>query len=442
MCFCSTANKYLEHDAIIFKSNIHISILNNMQIQLVKTPIENLKLGMFVSKLDCPWLDTPFSLQGFPVKTKSDINALKKYCSYVYIDVEKQIEIEEKESVESNQSKVITKLIKKDFINSFNTSILSYKDKISFTDELPNANKALTESKKIVRDIMVDLKISGKLKLPSLAMSTKTLMDSVLRNSDAITWLSLMKQKDDYMYRHSVSSSIYAFLLGRHLGYDQQELHMLGLGAMLLDIGKTKIPDELLNKSEVLTESEINLMRKHVGFGLEILDRTPDVSPIVRSMLETHHERHDGTGYPKGLTGESIPMFGRIAGIVDSFDAMTSQRPYAQQKSTYDCLRAFNQLSDKLYQKQLVEQFIQAIGFFPTGTLVELNTGSVGVVVRQNSSSKLKPDVIIILDENKNFKDEFVTISLEERKSLWINKGVEPGSYDIDPTEFFLVEEN
>ena len=413
-----------------------------MQIQLVKTPIENLKLGMFVSKLDCAWLDTPFSLQGFPVKTKSDINALKKYCSYVYIDVEKQIEIEEKESVESNQSKEKLKSIKEDFLTSFNTSILSYKDKISFTDELPNANKALTESNTIIHDVMAELKTSGKLKLSSLKKSTKTLMDSVLRNSDAITWLSLMKQKDDYIYRHSVSSSIYAFLLGRHLGYDQQELQMLGLGAMLLDIGKTKIPDTLLNKVEALTESETSLIRKHVDFGLEVLDQTAEISPIVRSMLETHHERHDGTGYPKGLAGESIPMFGRIAGIVDSFDAMTSQRPYAQQISTYECLRAFNQLSDKLFQKQIVEQFIQAIGFFPTGTLVELSNESVGVVVRQNSSSKLKPDVIVILDKNKNFKDEFVTISLEERKSLWINKGLEPGSYDIDPTEYFLIEEN
>ena len=413
-----------------------------MQIQLVKTPIENLKLGMFVSKLDCPWLDTPFSLQGFPVKTKSDINALKKYCSYVYIDVEKQIEIEEKESVESNQSKERSESIKEDFLTSFNTSILSYKDKISFTDELPNANKALKESNTIIHDVMAELKTSGKLKLSSLKKSTETLMDSVLRNSDAITWLSLMKQKDDYIYRHSVSSSIYAFLLGRHLGYDQQELQMLGLGAMLLDIGKTKIPDTLLNKVEALTESETSLIRKHVDFGLEVLDQTAEISPIVRSMLETHHERHDGTGYPKGLAGESIPMFGRIAGIVDSFDAMTSQRPYAQQISTYECLRAFNQLSDKLFQKQIVEQFIQAIGFFPTGTLVELSNESVGVVVRQNSSSKLKPDVIVILDKNKNFKDEFVTISLEERKSLWINKGLEPGSYDIDPTEYFLIEEN
>ena len=413
-----------------------------MQIQLVKTPIENLKLGMFVSKLDCPWLDTPFSLQGFPVKTKSDINALKKYCSYVYIDVEKQIEIEEKESVESNQSKEKSESIKEDFLTSFNTSILSYKDKISFTDELPNANKALKESNTIIHDVMAELKTSGKLKLSSLKKSTETLMDSVLRNSDAITWLSLMKQKDDYIYRHSVSSSIYAFLLGRHLGYDQQELQMLGLGAMLLDIGKTKIPDTLLNKVEALTESETSLIRKHVDFGLEVLDQTAEISPIVRSMLETHHERHDGTGYPKGLAGESIPMFGRIAGIVDSFDAMTSQRPYAQQISTYECLRAFNQLSDKLFQKQIVEQFIQAIGFFPTGTLVELSNESVGVVVRQNSSSKLKPDVIVILDKNKNFKDEFVTISLEERKSLWINKGLEPGSYDIDPTEYFLIEEN
>lgn len=413
-----------------------------MQIELIKTPIKDLKLGMFVSKLDRPWLDTPFVLQGFPLKTKSDINALKKYCSYVYVDVEKQIKIDEKKSGELIQTKDKSQSIKEDFIKSFNTTLLPYKDQIGFTDELPNAKKALTESNNIVRDVLVELKNSGKLKLPDLKNSTETLMHSVLRNSDAITWLCLMKQKDDYIYRHSVSSSIYAFLLGRHLGYDQQELQMLGLGAMLLDVGKTKIADELLNKTDVLTDSETDLMRKHVEFGLKILDQTPEIHPIVRSMLETHHERYDGTGYPSGLSGESIPMFGRIAGIVDSFDAMTSLRPYAQQKSTYDCLRALNKLSNKLFQKELIEQFIQAIGFFPTGTLVELNNGSVGVVVRQSSSSKLKPDVIIILDDNKNFKDEFETISLEERKSLWINKGLESGSYDIDPTEFFLTEEN
>ena len=412
-----------------------------MRIELVKKSVDKLELGMFVSKLDRPWLETPFLIQGFPIRTVKDINALKNYCSHVYIDVEKNINHDQDKKISiraSSKSFILTQSHKQNFVEKFNTSTTIQKDKLTFTEELPKAQITLESSNNLVRDVIVRLKTDKKINLASLEETSKSLLESVSRNSDAITWLCLMKYKDDYIYRHSVSSSIYAFLLGKHLGFDLYELQMIGLGAMLLDIGKTKIPDKILNKEGRLTKTEMAVMRKHVEYGLKILDKGKQINPIVKTMVENHHERHDGSGYPNNLAGDSIPIYGKIAGIVDSFDAMTSNRPYARQLSTYDCLRTLTKYSNKLFQKEVVEQFIQAIGFFPTGTLVELNDGSVGVVVRQNSKSKLKPDIIILLDSEKKLKEEFTTINLEKKKSIWINKGLEPGSYDIDPTEFFL----
>ena len=412
-----------------------------MHIELIKKSVDKLEHGMFVSKLDRPWLETPFLIQGFPIRTEKDINALKNYCSYVYIDVEKNIELDQDKKTSiapSNRSYIITQSHKQNFVEKFNTSTTIKKDKLTFTEELPKAKITLESSNNLIRDVIVRLKTNKKINLASLEETSKSLLESVSRNTDAITWLCLMKCKDDYIYRHSVSSSIYAFLLGKHLGFDLNELQMIGLGAMLLDIGKTKIPDKILNKEGRLTKTEMAVMRKHVEYGIKILDKGKQINPIVRTMVETHHERHDGTGYPNKLTGDSISIYGKIAGIVDTFDAMTSNRPYAKQLSTYDCLRKLTKLSNELFQKEIVEQFIQAIGFFPTGTLVELNDGSVGVVVRQNSKSKLKPDIIVLLDCEKKLKEEFITINLEKKKSIWINKGLEPGSYDIDPTEFFL----
>jgi len=186
-------------------------------------------------------------------------------------------------------------------------------------------------------------------------------------------------------------------------------------------------------------------MRRHVQFGLDILDKASDVDSCVFDMVAHHHERYNGTGYPNGISGNDIPVFGRIAGIVDAYDAMITLRPYAKLLSSYDALRKLRMLADVEFQAEIVDQFTKAIGAFPTGTLVELNTGEVGIVTRQNRIRRLRPEVMIIKDANKKTLDDFRIIDLNEEKvtdsgeqSLWIECGLPPGMHGIDPTEFYI----
>jgi len=225
-----------------------------------------------------------------------------------------------------------------------------------------------------------------------------------------------------------------------------ESIEAAGLGAMLLDIGKTQLPPELLSKPGPLTKAELSLARRHVEYGMKILEESEGISPQVLAMVRTHHERHDGSGYPNGLSGQQIPVLGRIGGIVDYYDAVTSERPYAAPLSSYDCLRSLNKLAGSGFQAEMVEQFIQSIGFFPPGTLVQLNDGSVAVVVAQNRRHRLKPEILVILDPERNLRPDFGLIDLQMQvksaytdEVLYIDKGLEPGAFGIDPAEFFLA---
>jgi HD-GYP domain-containing protein (c-di-GMP phosphodiesterase class II) len=195
------------------------------------------------------------------------------------------------------------------------------------------------------------------------------MVQSLFRNRDAMSWLARMRDKDDYLYNHSLAASVWALAFGRHLGLDQDTLRSVGMGAMVLDIGKTKLPLSLLNKTGKPEQSEWRVLRDHVRLGLEILDKDSNADACMKSMVALHHERLDASGYPNALNGEAIPLAGRIAAIVDSYDAMTSSRPYARGLSTYDAVRELKRLSRTHFQPELVELFIQAVGVFPTGTL-------------------------------------------------------------------------
>ncbi len=207
----------------------------------------------------------------------------------------------------------------------------------------------------------------------------------------------------------------------------------------------TQVPNKILAKPGKLEESEQKLIRMHVQFGLDILEKSDSLDHRVREMVAHHHERYNGTGYPRGLKGNDIPVFGRIAGIVDAYDAMITQRPYAKQKSSYDALRKLRVLSDVEFQAEIVDQFTRAIGAFPTGTLVELNTGEVAIVTKQNTIRRLRPEVMVIMGSDRELFDEFRVIDLNDETvtpegghSLWIERGLPPNQYGIDPTEFYL----
>jgi HD-GYP domain-containing protein (c-di-GMP phosphodiesterase class II) len=206
----------------------------------------------------------------------------------------------------------------------------------------------------------------------------------------------------------------------------------------------TKVPMDMLSRQGKLEESEADLVRRHVAHGLDILQGTEGISEKIVEIVATHHERHDGSGYPKGLKGEMIPIYGRIMGLVDSYNAMTCARPHAQSRSPHNAVAELYKLRDTLFQAELVEQFIQTCGIYPTGTLVELSTGEVGVVVGVHSLKRLRPNVMLLLDREKAPLRSFRTIDLGEQEvdekgqPLSVKGGLPAGAFNINVKELFL----
>jgi HD-GYP domain-containing protein (c-di-GMP phosphodiesterase class II) len=168
-----------------------------------------------------------------------------------------------------------------------------------------------------------------------------------------------------------------------------------------MDVGKVRLPKELLTKSAPLTQEEAAIMRKHVAYTVEILRKTKGINEHVINIALTHHERYDGSGYPNGLVGMQTPAYGRMAAIIDCYDAMITTTPYRNAIPEHKALQNIYNLRDKAFQQELVEQFMQCMGVYPTGSLVELSSGAVAAILSQNAQQKLKPKVLLLLDENK-----------------------------------------
>lgn len=423
---------------------------------------------MYVVQLDRPWLETPFLFQGFYIRDADEINELHAHCKRVHVSLESLPEnfqapdpraqsngAESKHAnVEKQSASQRTKAGLRDSEpaasdddsgDEFLQTNTNYKIMASLGEETKVATTIHKEAIVSVEAVMQNLRKSGSLDVDRLKSTVTPMVDSVLRNPAALACLVRMQQKDDYLYHHSLASSVWATILGRQLGLSRGDLDLIALGAMLLDVGMTQVPNEILTKPGKLDEDERKIARMHVQFGLDILEKNNSLDHRVREMVAHHHERYNGTGYPRGLKGNNIPVFGRIAGIVDAYDAMITQRPYAEQKSSYDALRKLRLLSDVEFQAEIVDQFTRAIGAFPTGTLVELNTGYVAIVTQQNQIRRLRPEIMLIMGPDRELLDDFKVIDLNNETvapdgghSLWIERGLPPDQYGIDPTEFYL----
>lgn len=427
-----------------------------------KVPANQLEIGMYVAQLDRPWLETPFLFQGFYIRDNDEIDELITHCDHVFVTCDSlpaDTEVAANASSTAGQAtngaqpgkkrlsfRSLFKIGRPEAVeDDFEQSNIYYREVTSLKKELSTASCLHQQAVATVRGVMDNLKSSGNLDLKGVEAAVTPMVDSVLRNPAALACLMRMQKKGDYLYHHSIASSVWATILGRQIGLSRDDIGVIAYGAMLLDVGKTQVPDEILNKPEKLRDDERRLMQRHVQFGLDILDKAGEVDSRILDMVAHHHERYNGTGYPRRLSGNDIPVFGRIAGIVDAYDAMITFRPYANQVSSYDALRQLRVLADVEFQAEIVEQFTRAIGVFPTGTLVELNTGEVAIVTKQNRIRRLRPEVMVIMDADKRLLEHFSIKDLNEEKvssqgeqSLWIECGLPPGAHGIDPTEYYL----
>ncbi|MGH8495396.1 MAG: HD-GYP domain-containing protein [Gammaproteobacteria bacterium] len=439
----------------------------------------DLAVGMHVSGLDRPWLDTPFLFQGFTIRTPDEIAALKRYCKFVYVDhffreaaglskarPSASIHMPAKEAANGKRSSfpelVDERRIERPERSDSRRSLFGrlarivgrkqvsvssdiHRDVVAVKEELPKAREVISRASSVMTDAMEEIRRGGKLNTEVLESIVNPMVESLMRNRDAMAWLTRIRRTDDYTYGHSVSCSVYAVAFGRHLGLPKEDLNVLGLGGLLLDVGKTQIPKALLAKTDKLSAEESALMRSHTALGERIVQRLQSIDERVVAMVRSHHERYDGSGYPDGLAGPDIPVFARIAGIVDFYDARISVRPYAAPVSSYDAMRQLHKFAGTQFQPEMVDKFVHALGMFSNGCLVELSTGEVGIVIEQNRVRRLRPVVMLILNRDKKPLGELLTIDLRdlpvepgEEGAVWIDRGLEAGAYGIDPARYFL----
>ena len=397
----------------------------------------DLKIGMHVSNLDRPWLDTPFLLQGFIINGDDDIQALQQHCQYVFIDTEKgdeaQAYLDEKPKLPSSE-------YVEDFLEGGKKRV-DYEEKQSAFHELPAAETALENASDKVAMLMDNLKAGENLDIGAVRNTVQPILESVIRNSDALLWVSEMKKKDAYTYSHSLDNCSLGIAFGRHLGLYKEDLRNLAMGLLLMDVGKVKVPEEILNKTGTLTIEEFDEMKNHVYYGVNLLRNTPSINETIINVVLTHHERFDGSGYPSGLTGKEVPVYGRIAAIIDCYTAMTGNNSYRAAIAPHKALQTIYNWRNKYFQDELVEQFLQCLGVYPTGSLVEMSSGEVGMIMSQNRVQRLKPKIMMLLDENKKYYevskivDLTVDITDSSGLDLSIISGLQPGAYGIDPTK-------
>ena len=348
--------------------------------------MQELQLGMYVGQLDRPWIGTPFLYQGFVARTPQELADLKKYCREVYIDTEKA----DVAGVRPAAGVAIAGLPA--------TGRVLHRESVAVEAEWPRAKDALLGANAALSDVFESVRVRKTLDSAQARSAVGNMTQSMLRNPDALMLFAAMRQRGGYQLERAMDVSVYMIAFARFLGMDEGDIERAGHVGLLQDIGMLDLPQEMLQKVTRLEPAEFKIIRGHVARGREILSGTRGLPAEVAQLAALHHERYDGSGYPGGLKGDALGVIGAMAGMVDTFDALTVKRPYAEAMSPSNALNLLFRMRGRTFHPQLVEQFIRCIGYFPVGSIVELNSGEVGVVVAQNAEQRLQPKVMVVRD--------------------------------------------
>ncbi|MGZ8983785.1 MAG: HD-GYP domain-containing protein [Methylotenera sp.] len=293
------------------------------------------------------------------------------------------------------------------------------------------------------RKIFEALAQGHKIDLSIVSEFLNSIVDSIERNPDALIWLAKLKQTDDHAYNHAMNVSVTLMAFANFMSLPKKQVMDLGLSGLLEDIGKTKISSDLLHKKEKITEAEFELLKKHVNYALELLEVTDTIPSSVILTVSQHHERIDGSGYPYQLMGKQISLTGQMAGLIDTYCALTTNKVYATGISNQSALEQIHTLRDIKFSGVLIDQLVQFLGIYPVSSLVELNTGEVGVVIQQNSVRRLLPRVMVLLNPDKTKNEHPATINLLNAPSTptgepyQILRGLAPDSYGLNASNYY-----
>jgi HD-GYP domain-containing protein (c-di-GMP phosphodiesterase class II) len=320
--------------------------------------------------------------------------------------------------------------VKDSYVRRLRELDLSYiyvEDELTADIEVPDvvSEKARIEAVNTAKNIMDNVKLGKMVDAGQAKKTANNLVDELCRNKGTLVNFIDLRTRSDYLFNHSVSVCILSIMTGISLGYDELRLRDLGVGALLHDIGKIMLDPDLLNKSDRLTTKELEETRKHSQLGFDILRKNPDISLLAAHCAFQHHERYDGSGYPRGLSGGEIHEFAQIVALADAYDALTSDVSYRAAVPVYEALAIIANETESYFNPEVVNNFTGNIAIYPIGTVVRLSNNEIGVVVDISKEVKHKPVVRIIADENQQRIDRIVEIDLSKNSRLYIADVVE-----------------
>ncbi len=404
-------------------------------IKKVKT--SQLRAGMFVHDLDMGWMEHPFLLKRFKLTGKDIEKILALKLREVYIDTEKGLDTDSGTDIADVRTEVQKRIEEASVTPPPPPAAPSRFDtiqKVPVKEEWFRANKIRKESLQIVSNLMADARLGRQIETDHLDTVVEGMMQSVFSNQDALLGAMRIRTMDRYTFEHSVSVTVLVTAFCKSMGMSSDAIREVAIGGLLHDIGKSRVPSGILNKPGRLTEEEFSVMRQHVDFGGEILEAS-DISDISRGVVMEHHERYDGSGYPFSKNNETISLYGRMAAIVDVYDALTSTRCYHQGKSPHWVLSKLIEWSKYHFDPELVQRFIRCVGIYPVGTLVVLKSGRLAVVIELNEGNLLAPIVKVVYDKNKRCHLPTMRLDLAQQTTVPADKIVGsdvPDTYQLN----------
>ncbi len=435
----------------------------------IQIPVHDVRIGMYVAELDRSWRDTPFMLQGFRIADEKEIAALKTQCGRVTIDpthstpgsyehlsdlhvTERHFDalqwikrLRDRFGRFAEASDEVAK--ERERLGLIPNGVIPklYGEMKPIDAEVERAEEVYRSTDAALELITRQVADGEKVNLEAVGGAVENMVESAIANPDALMWVARIRAEDAATYAHGVKVAVYLLQLGRHLGFPPEQMGNLGVMGLLLDLGKIKVDRDLLLKRGKLTPAEFIQVKRHVELGVAALQDSGNVHPDVRLGIEQHHERLDGSGYPQGLGGSAIGIYGRMAAVADSFAALTSLRPYAEPMPAYEALKILYAQAGTHYHTPLVEQFVQAIGVFPAGSLVELSTGEVATVLAHNRIRRLEPRILVLTDLDKRPLHEPMPLDLlnhpkaADGSDIKIVKGLPTGAYGLDLRQFYFA---
>jgi HD-GYP domain-containing protein (c-di-GMP phosphodiesterase class II) len=429
-------------------------IPQNQPVLEIKTPVANLRIGMYVCRLDKEWTDSPFLFQGFLIENETLIQQLKKECNFVYVDANKEDFSISKTQVGGNKKPGFSLkglFTKKDSfkLNNLKRSqtfllndvierkivvenIVPPKKLAAFDQELGTARQSHAKVNTLMNDFSAQVKKGGTVDILVAEKAIYDCMTSVLRSPDAMQLVARLKRKHQSSWQQSMNDSLLAITFGRYLNLHDDELVTLGLCGLLHDIGNLQLSKEELDRAEDKKE----VVKTHTRLGYEILSNCPgELSRTVADVAYSHHERLDGSGFPRGLKGKEISAYTRMITIVDVYNSLTNEK--AEQRLThYDAITQMLARANTQFDETLLHSFNQSIGTYPVGCVVEMNTGEIAMVVESNEGLKLRPKIMLLTNAFKEKCDKKV-VNLAEHdltkdKNAYVIKSiVSPEKYGI-----------